>query len=163
MKACLQCFTDAGLDTTFRYAPSMDFVWEIWNFCHSGEPSLFFLLEQLFTWMKTFDAPTNVAALPVRMIAVVDSLCPRFTFTSGMNSPRDGAVTYISALSQSIDGPAPLWWQTSLTAGTPIPTEYLAQSKQLAVYGVWSCEEGEDDELAFCESEFHDGDGGINL
>jgi hypothetical protein len=127
MKACLQCFTDAGLDTTFRYAPSMDFVWEIWNFCHSGEPSLFYLLEQLFTWMKTFDAPTNVAALPVRMIAVVDSLCPRFTFTSGMNSPRDGAVTYISALSQSIDGPAPLWWQTSLTAGAPIPTEYLAQ------------------------------------
>jgi hypothetical protein len=127
MKACLQCFTDAGLDTTFRYTPSMDFVWGIYNFCYSDEPSLFYLLEQLFTWMKIFDAPTKIDVMPAKITANVDGLASRFTFTSGMNEARGGAVTYISTPNQPTDSPASLWWQTSLSSGGPIPTEYLAQ------------------------------------
>lgn len=101
----------------------MDFVWGIYNFCHADQPSLFYLLEQLLAWMKTFDAPAKIDAMPAQMTAVVGSLVQQFTFTSGMNQPRDGPVTYATVPGS----PASLWWQSTLTANGPIPTEYLAQ------------------------------------
>jgi hypothetical protein len=74
--------------------------------------------------MTVTNAPISIDNVPSQMTAVVVSLRDMFTPTPGMNQP-----TTTPNGTKRPGGPRPtsFWWESTLTYGNLIPTEYLAQ------------------------------------
>jgi hypothetical protein len=93
---------------------------EIVAFCNTQPPNLFRLLVRLLASMQSLGAPKDFNNESLTVTAVVASLVSDQLTRSSSSDQRTSSDSDQRTSSTS-------WWQTRLTPGMPIPTEYIAQ------------------------------------
>jgi hypothetical protein len=115
MLPCFLCFQQTGIDfTATKHLEGQTLIAEIDAFCHSKQPYLLDLFDRLLWFMRSLNAPEKFDNTPLPVTAVVASLTGKPTRSSGSNERTSSSSSTA-------------WWQTPLSSGGPIPTEYLSQ------------------------------------
>jgi hypothetical protein len=116
---CYACIQQAGIDIDASNLPPAQFRQKLNDFCNSDQPNAFDLLVVLLYFTQYGRMPEQKALLPPG----VSPLTTVFTPTSGMNK----ATATAPPGPDTTPPPALQWWESTLTPGALIPTEYLAQ------------------------------------
>ncbi|KAF1847594.1 uncharacterized protein K460DRAFT_61313 [Cucurbitaria berberidis CBS 394.84] len=125
----MQCLAQAGgMSPTNPKGEIQLTLWKIHDFCNTAHPNLYDLLVRLLAFMKAASQPKTFSVIPPRLSAVT-TFANRFMPTPGMNSPSTVPVGFTrpGGGSGSGEGAALSWWESTLSPGMPVPTEYLAQ------------------------------------
>ncbi|KAF2821490.1 hypothetical protein CC86DRAFT_386441 [Ophiobolus disseminans] len=133
---CYGCLYQAGVDVNNDETPSRHFVYRIWGFCNSAKPNMFGMFMDLVDFSTDVKKPESL--MPER-IQRMTSLRLIFTSSTNMNAPSTmplfptkswpftAQVTPKSTPQHPGSDPNVPWYSSTLTSGSPIPTEYLAQ------------------------------------
>jgi hypothetical protein len=117
---CIKCHKQAIPDMSTAQSPASQFLSKISDFCNTRDPNLFDLAKTLRNLMKAAIAPSGYDPALSRMTSAVDNLNDKFTSTPGMNVPTRSVLQLPTSGTLS-------WWESTMTQGDTIPTEYLAQ------------------------------------
>ncbi|KAH7063909.1 hypothetical protein BKA63DRAFT_572785 [Paraphoma chrysanthemicola] len=113
---CYTCIRQAGIDIDAANLPPAQFRQKTSDFCNSDQPNLFEELLALLYFTQHGRNPDEKGLVR----PLVSTITNFFTATPGMNRPTTTPTGVPTAIDRR-------WWESTLTQGGLIPTQYLAQ------------------------------------